>query len=83
MEKLKEVLGTILTIIKCLIDFTFAILELPYIYIMGILLDKGKCDVAYVWVPICGVISIWICDLTGKVAYSIDGHVLIRKLFKK
>lgn len=83
MEKLKEVLGTILTIIECLIDFTFVILESLYIFIMGILLGYGKCDIVYAWFPVCGVMSMWIDDWSDKIDYSIDGHILIRKLFKK
>jgi hypothetical protein len=83
MEKLKKVLGTISVIIRCLIDFTFVILELPYIYIMGMLLSYGTCDIVYLWFPICGVMSMWIDDWSGKIDYSIDGHILIRKLFKK
>lgn len=82
MEKLKEVLRTILTIIECLIDFTFVILESPYTFIMCILLGYGKFDIIYVWLPVCGVMSIWI-DEMGEFKYSIYGHILIRKLFKK
>ena len=53
MEKLKEVLGTIFTIIGCLIDFTFIILESPYIFIISILLSYEKCDFGYFWFPVC------------------------------
>lgn len=83
MEKLKEVLETVLEDIGLLIDFTFLILESPYIMIMGILLGYGKCDIIYFWVPICGVGSLWVNYLTGKFESSIDGHILIGKLFKK
>lgn len=83
MEKLEEVLETVLIIIAGLIDFTFVILELPYIFIMSILLSNEKCDLIYLWFPVCGVMSMWINYLTGKLEYSIDGHILIRKLFKK
>ena len=83
MDKVEEVLGTIFTIIGCLIDFTFIILESPYILIMSILLSYEKCDFVYFWFPVCGVMSMWTSDWTGKVEYSIDGHTLIKKLFKK
>ena len=83
MENLEEVLGTILTIIGCLIDFTFIILESPYILIMSMLLSYEKCDFVYLWFPVCGVMSMWISDWTGKIDYSIEGHILIKKLFKK
>lgn len=83
MEMLKKVLETVLTIISILIDYTFMMLEAPYILVMNILLAYEKCSVVYVWVPICGVCSMWINDWTNKIEYSIDGHILIRKLFKK
>lgn len=83
MEKLEEVLEMILVMILSIIDTTFVILEAPYIVIMCIFLSYGKCDKVYAWVPINGLVSIWICDWKGKVDYDIDGHVLIRKLFKK
>ena len=83
MEKFEEVVGTIFTIIGCLIDFTFIILESPYILIMSMLLAYEKCDFVYFWFPVCGVMSMWISDWTGKVDYSVDGHIFIKKLFKK
>lgn len=83
MEKFEEVVGTIFTIIGCLIDFTFIILESPYILIMNMLLAYEKCDFVYFWFPVCGVMSMWISDWTGKVDYSVDGHIFIKKLFKK
>ena len=52
MEKLKEVLEMIFTIIGCLIDFTFIILELPYMFIMRMLLSYEKCDFIYFWFPV-------------------------------
>lgn len=83
MEKLEEVLEMMLTIIKCLIDFAFVILESPYIFIMSMFLAYEKCDIIYFWFPVCGVMSVWNNYLSGKVEYSIDGHILIKKLFKK
>ena len=83
MEKFKEALKTILVIILNIIDFTFAILELPYILIMGMFLSYEKCNFVYLWFPVCGVMSMWINDWTGKIEYFIDGHILIKKLFKK
>lgn len=83
MEKFKEELIMILGMILSIIDLTFVILEAPYIFIMFVFLSYGKCDKVYVWVPVCGVMSIWINDWTGKIEYSIDGHILIKKLFKK
>lgn len=83
MEKLKEVLDMILVTIMSVIDVTFVILEAPYIVIMSVFLSYGKCDKIYIWLPINGLASIWISDWTGKVDYYFEGHVLIRKLFKK
>lgn len=83
MEKFKEVLETVLTNIAVLIDFTFVILESPYLLIMSIFISYEKCDIIYFWVPICGVGSVRINYLAGKFESSIDGHILIRKLFKK
>ena len=83
MEKLKEALEMILVMILNLIDFTFAILESPYISIMSMFLSHEKCNFVYLWFPVCGVMSMWINDWTGKIEYSIDGHILIKKLFKK
>lgn len=83
MEKLKEVLEVILALILNVIDVTFVILEAPYILIMSMLLSYEKCDIVYIWFPINGVMSMWISDWTGKIDYSIDGHILIKKLFKK
>lgn len=83
MEKLKEVLGTILMVILNIIDFTFVILEAPYICIGGALVGAGKIDVLYCWYPVNGVAAMWFSDLTGKFEYSAYGHILIRKLFKK
>ena len=83
MEKFEEVVGTIFTIIGCLLAFTFIILESPYILIMNMLLAYEKCDFVYFWFPVCGVMSMWISDWTGKVDYSVDGHIFIKKLFKK
>lgn len=83
MEKFKEALIMILAMILDIIDFTFAVLELPYIFIMSMFLSYEKCDFAYFWFPVCGVMSMWINDWTGKIEYSIDGHILIKKLFKK
>ncbi len=83
MEKLEEVLETILTIIAILIDFTFVILEAPYMLICSILLSYEKCTVVYMWYPINGVMSLRISNWTGKLEYNIEGHILIRKLFKK
>lgn len=65
------------------IDFAFVILEAPYVLIMSYFLYYEKCEFIYVWLPVEGAVSIWINDLTDKVEYSIDGHILIRKLFKK
>nr|DAG06362.1 MAG TPA: hypothetical protein [Siphoviridae sp. cthu813] len=83
MEKFREALEMILVMILSIIDETFVILEAPYIVIMCVFLSYGKCDKVYIWVPIKGLMSLWICDWKGKVDYDVDGHVLIRKLFKK
>lgn len=83
MEKFKEALKMILAMILNIIDFTFVILESPYIFIMSMFLSYEKCSFVYIWVPVCGVMSMWINDWTGKIEYSIDGHILIKKLFKK
>lgn len=83
MKKLKEVLETILLVILNIIEFTFVILETPYIYIGGALIGAGKIDVLYCWFPVNGVVTAWFSPWTGKIEYSIDGHILIRKLFKK
>ena len=83
MEKLEEVLIMILAMILNIIDFTFVILESPYIFIMSMFLSYEKFNFVYIWVPVCGVISMWVNDLTGKIEYSIDGHILIKKLFNK
>ena len=83
MEKFKEALKTILSIILNIIDFAFLILEAPYVLIMSIFLSYEKCNFVYVWLPVCGVMSMWINDWTGKIECSIDGHILIKKLFKK
>lgn len=83
MEKLKEVLEMILKNIIKTIDMVFFILEAPYIIVMSIFLYYKKCDFIYLWFPSCGVMSMWISDWTGKVDHSIDGHILIKKLFKK
>lgn len=83
MEKFEEVLEMILALILSVIDGTFVILEAPYIFIMSTLLSYEKCDIVYIWLPVNGVMSIWINYLTGKVEYSVDGHILIKKLFKK
>ena len=83
MEKLKEVLGMILVTIMNIIDVTFLILESPYIVIMSMFLSYEKCNFVYAWFPVCGVISMWINDWTGEIECSIDGHILIKKLFKK
>ena len=83
MEKFKEALKMILVMILSIIDFTFVILESPYIFIMSMFLYYEKCDFVYIWFPVCGVMSMWINDWTSKIEYSIDGHILIKKLFKK
>lgn len=83
MEKLEEVLEMILSLILSVIDGTFVILEAPYIIIMSTLLSYERCDVVYIWLPVNGVMSMRISDWTGDLEYSIDGHILIRKLFKK
>ena len=83
MEKFKEALIMILEMILSIIDFTFVVLESPYIFIMSMFISYEKCDFVYFWLPVCGVISMWIDDWTGKIGYSIDGHILIKKLFKK
>jgi hypothetical protein len=83
MEKLKEVLDMILKNIIETIDIVFLILEAPYIIVMSIFLYYGKCNIVYLWFPSFGVMSMWIGDWTGKIEYSIDGHTLIKKLFKK
>ena len=83
MEKFKEALEMILVMIFNIIDFAFLILEAPYILIMSMFLSYEKCNFVYVWFPVCGVMSIWINDWTGKIECSIDGHILIKKLFKK
>ena len=83
MEKFKEALIMILAMILNIIDFTFVILESPYIFIMTMFLFYEKFNFVYIWVPVCGVISMWVNDLTGKIEYSIDGHILIKKLFNK
>ena len=79
MEKFKEALEMILT----LIDIAFLILEAPYVIIMSVFLSYEKCNFVYIWVPVCGVMSMWINEWTGKIECSIDGHILIKKLFKK
>lgn len=83
MENFKEALKTILVMILNIIDLTFAILESPYMFIMSMFLSYEKCNFVYLWFPVCGVMSMWINDWTGKIEYSIDGHILIRKLFRK
>ena len=83
MEKFREALEMILVIILIIIDETFIILEAPYIAIMTVFLSYGKCDKVYVWAPINGLGSIWICDREGNIDYDFNGHVLIRKLFRK
>ena len=83
MEKLKEVLETILLVILNIIEFTFVILEMPYIYIGSALIGAGKIDVLYCWLPVNGVTTVWLNYSTDKIEYSIDGHILIKKLFKK
>ena len=83
MEKFKEALKSILVMILTIIDFTFLILEAPYVLIMSMFLSYEKCNFVYIWVPVCGVMSMWINEWTGKIECSIDGHILIKKLFKK
>lgn len=83
MEKFEEVLEMILSLILSVIDGTFVILEAPYIIIMSTLLSYERCDVVYIWLPVNEVMSIRNSDWTGNLEYSIDGHILIRKLFKK
>ena len=83
MEKFKESLKTILVMILSIIDITFLILEAPYVLIMTMFLFYEKCNFVYMWFPVCGVMSVWINDWTGKIECSIDGHILIKKLFKK
>ena len=83
MEKFREALKMILVMILSIIDLTFVILESPYIFIMSMFLSYGKCNFVYIWFPVCGVISMRINDWTGKIEYSIDDHIIIKKLFKK
>lgn len=83
MEKFREALEMILKNIIEAIDMVFLILEAPYIIVMSIFLYDKKCDFIYLWFPSFGVMSMWISDRTGKIDYSIDGHILIKKLFKK
>ena len=83
MDKFKEALEMILVMIFNIIDFTFLILEAPYIFIMSMFLSYEKCNLVYAWFPVCGVMSFCINDWTGKIECSIDGHILIKNLFKK